>query len=128
MDSEHVDISAKVKIYLVISIYLLFWGYQTWTLTKLLTKKLEVFHVRCLRRTLKIRWDDVREQIIRNSHVRKKFLNIETIEDIISKRRLIFIGEIIRMKCKCVPARLIPAFQVEKTIRQTKYHCTAFIY
>ena len=37
--------------------------------------------MRCLRRTLKIRWDDVREQIIRNSHVRKKFLNIETIKD-----------------------------------------------
>ena len=70
--------------------------------------------MRCLRRILKIRWDDVREQRIRHSHVRKKFLNIETIENIISKRRLIFIGKIIRMKCKCVPARLIFAFQMEK--------------
>ena len=40
--------------------------------------------MRYLRRILKIRWDDAREQVIRNSHVRKKFINIETIETIIS--------------------------------------------
>ena len=44
----------------------------------------------------------------------KTFLNIDTIENIISKIRLIFIGKIIRMKCKCVPARLISAFQMGK--------------
>ena len=75
-------------------------------------KKVEVFHMRCLRWILKIRWDDVSEQRIRNLYVRKKFLNIKTIEIIISKRRLIFIGKIIRMPCKCVPARLISTFQI----------------
>ena len=70
--------------------------------------------MRCLGQILKIRWDDVREQRIRNLHVRKKFLNIETIENNISKRRLILFVKIIRMKCKCVPARLISAFQMEK--------------
>ena len=113
-DSEHVDTSAKIKIYLAIPITLLLWGCQTWALTKVLTKKLEVFHMRCLRRILKIKWNDVREQKIRNSHVRKSFLNIDTLEYIISKRRLTFIGKIIRMKCKSVPARLISAFQMEK--------------
>ena len=70
--------------------------------------------MRCLRRILKIRWDDVRELKIRNSHVRKNFNNIDTIKNIISKRRLIFIGEIIRMTCKGVPVRLIFAFQMER--------------
>ena len=72
----------------------------------------------CLRQILKIRYDDVREQKIRNSHVRKKFLNIETIENIISKRRLISIEKIIRMSCKCVPSTLISTFQMKKD-RQT---------
>ena len=45
----------------------------------------------CLRQILKIRWDDVKELRIRNSHIKKQFHNIETIENIISKRRLIFI-------------------------------------
>ena len=60
-DSEHVDISAKGQIYFAIPINLLLWGCQTWALTKVLTKKLEAFHMRCLRRILKIRWDDVRK-------------------------------------------------------------------
>ena len=113
-DSEHIDISAKVQIYLVIPINLILWSCQTWAVTKVVTKKLEVFHIRCLRRILKIRWDNVRELKIRNSRVRKNFNNIGTIENIISKRRLIFIGEIIRMKGNCVPARLISTFQMEK--------------
>ena len=62
-----------------------------------MTKNLEVFHIRCFKRILKSRWDDVRELKIRNSHVRNKFNNLDTIENIISKRRLIFIGKIIRM-------------------------------
>ena len=70
--------------------------------------------MRCLTRILKIRWDDVREQRMRNSHVRTKCLNIETIENINSKRRLIFIGKVIRTKCKCVPVILISAVQMEK--------------
>ena len=65
-DSELVDISAKGQIYLVIPIDLLLWGCQTWALTKVLTKKLEAFHMRCLRRILKIRWDDVRKLKIQN--------------------------------------------------------------
>ena len=70
--------------------------------------------MRCLTRILKIRWDDVREQRMRNSHVRTKCLNIETIENINSKRRLIFIWKVIRTKCKCVPVILISAVQMEK--------------
>ena len=108
--SEYVGISAKVQIYLAIPVNLLLWGCQTLCLTKFLAKKLEVFNMRSLRRILKIRWDDFRELKIKNSHVRKKFNNADTIENIISKRRLIFIGKIIFMPYQCVPARLMCAF------------------
>ena len=37
-DSENIDKSAKVQIYLAIPINLLLWGCQTWALTKVLTK------------------------------------------------------------------------------------------
>ena len=53
-DLEHVDISAKVKIYLAIPINLSLWGCQTWALIKVLTNKLEVLHMRCLRRILRL--------------------------------------------------------------------------
>jgi len=42
-DSEHVDISAKVNIYLTISIILLLWGCQTWPHTNSLINVFEVF-------------------------------------------------------------------------------------
>ena len=64
-----------------------------------------------LRRILKIKWDDIRELKIKNVQVREKFRNIDTIENIISKRRHIFIGNIIRMPYKYVPARLISTFK-----------------
>ena len=38
-DSDHVDIGAKVLIYLAIPVNSLLWGNQTWALTKVLTKK-----------------------------------------------------------------------------------------
>ena len=110
-DSDHVDISAKVYIYPAIPVNSLLRGCQIWTLIQILAKKLEVFHIRYLRRILKIKWDDVRELKIKNVQVRYKFKNIDTIENIISKRRLIFIWKILRMPCKYVPARFISAFQ-----------------
>ena len=55
------DIGAKDLIYLAIPVNLLRWGCQSWALTKFLPKQLEVFHMRRIRRILKIKWDDVRE-------------------------------------------------------------------
>ena len=70
--------------------------------------------MRCLKRILNIRWNGVRELKIINLHVRKKFNNIDTIKNTISKRSSIFIGEIIRIPYKFVPAKLISAFQMRK--------------
>ena len=108
------DIGAKDLIYLVILVNLLRWGCQSWALTKFLPKQLEVFHMRRIRRILKIKWDDVRELKIKNVQVGEKFKNIDTIENIISKRRIIFIGKIIRMPCKYISARFISVFQRNK--------------
>ena len=39
-DSDHVDIGAKVNIYLAIPVNLLLWECQSWALTKILKKNL----------------------------------------------------------------------------------------
>ena len=46
---------------------------------------------------------------------RKKFYNIDSVENQISKRRLHFLGKVIRMPCKKIPAGLMSAFM--KNIR-----------
>ena len=63
--------------------------------------------MRCLRRILKIRWDDVREEKITNKSVWQKFFDIKKIEIQIAKRRLHFVGRIVRMSDDKVPTTLI---------------------
>ena len=70
--------------------------------------------MRYLRRILKINWDDVRELMIKNVQVGDNFKNIDTIKNIISKGRLIFIGKVIRMPYKCVLVRLVSAIQTNR--------------
>ena len=116
-DSDHVDIGAKVLIYLAIPVNLLPLGMLISGFNKSSNKKKEVFHMKYLRRLLKIKWDDLRELKIKNIQVRENFKNVDTIENIISKRRLIFIGKVIRMPCKCVQVRLISPFHTNMTFR-----------
>ena len=108
--SKQVDLHSKYLIYQAIPINLLLWGCESWALTKVLISKLEVFHNRCIRSILQIKWDEVREFKITNVQIRKKFHNIDSIENQVSKRRLHFLGKVIRMPCKKIPARLISAF------------------
>ena len=69
-------------------------------------EKLEVFNLRYTRRNLGISWDNVRDS---NVQVRKRFNNIKSVELQISKRRLAFLGKIIRITNDKIPARLLSA-------------------
>ena len=70
---------------------------------------MEVFHLRCIRRILVISRDNVREEKISNVHVRKRFDNIRNVELHIAKRRLTFLGKIIRMSNNNIPTGLLSA-------------------
>ena len=79
---------------------------------------MEVFHMRCLRRILDIMWSDVVDNKISNKNVRTSFNNIRKVESLIAKRRLLFVGKIIRMPCKKRHVRLISAFQYKKELKE----------
>ena len=51
---------------------------------------------------------------IKNIQVREKVKNIDTIENIISKRSIIFIGKVIRIPCKYVQTKLFSSYQTKK--------------
>ena len=72
--------------------------------------------MRCLRRTLGVKWSDVVDNKISNKNVRTYFNNTRKVELLIAKRRLLFVGKIIKMPCKKIPARLIPAFHYKKDL------------
>ena len=85
---------------------------------KYLINKLEVFHMRCLRRILGIKWSDVVDNKISNKNIRTFFSNVRKVESLIAKRRLLFVGKIIRMPCKKRHVRLISAFQYKKELKE----------
>ena len=96
-------------IFISVQFNLLLWGCESWATNLDVLKKLEVFHLRCIRKKLGISWDNVRDEKISNLQVRKKFNNIKTVEMQIAKRRLTFLGKIIRMNNDNISARLLSA-------------------
>jgi hypothetical protein len=58
----------------------------------------ELFHHSTIKRNLSIRWQQVREDRIRNKQVRFCFFNIPKIESFINKRTATYVGKIARSK------------------------------
>ena len=50
------------------------------------------------------------EEKLTNVSIRKNFNNIRNIDSLIAKRRLIFLGKIMRLPGSNIPSRLISAF------------------
>ena len=50
------------------------------------------------------------EEKLTNVSIRKNFNNIRNIDSLITKRRLIFLGKIMRLTGSNIPSRLISAF------------------
>ena len=56
--NRNLKLTTKIKVYQAIVLSILLYGSETWTLYSKHLKKLNVFHLRCLRRVLHITWQD----------------------------------------------------------------------
>jgi hypothetical protein len=72
------------------------WGCETWALKEEEKRMLELFHHGVIRRILWISRQRVRDEKITNSAVRKKFLNIPTMMNIVKIRVLKYICKVVR--------------------------------
>ncbi len=75
---------------------ILLWGCETWSMRKALANKLEVFLSCSIRRILHVLITRVKEERIRNEHVRRMFYDIPRVGNMIAARQMDFIGKIIR--------------------------------
>ena len=75
---------------------LLLWGCETWSMRQALANKLEVFLHRNIRHILCVSITNVRENHIKNEHVRRMFYDIPRVSNMIAARQLDFIGKTIR--------------------------------
>ena len=101
-DRKDIQIETKMKIYNTAVLPTLLYASETWCLTKNITSKLEVFQMSCLRNIAGIS----KRRHTTNIEVRNICCKQPTIEDIVQKNRLRWLGHIFRMKddsfCKLV--------------------------
>ena len=102
-NNRNIYTSTKIRIYKSAVVTILTYGSETWNTTQKQMKRIEVFHQRCLRRILKIKWF----HRVRNADVLNQ-AQITSAETLISAMRLRWFGHVVRM-----PGDRLPKFLVD---------------
>jgi len=94
--------NTKIRIYKAAVMTILLYGCEVWNTTKKQMKRFEVFHQRCLRRILTIKWFNR----VKNVDVLNR-ARINSIETFIAAMRLRWYGHVVRMPDERLPKYLI---------------------
>ena len=102
LNQHNIQLSTKLKVYRTIVLTSLLYGCETWTVYKKHLKQLEKFHTKSLRSIMSIHWQDR----VTNLEVldRAKMISIEAM---ILKARLRWVGHVIRMDDHRLPKQLL---------------------
>ena len=103
------DLSLKAKrlVYRAVVLGVLLYGAETMTIKLAHSKKLEVFHNRCMRAILGITSSRQIMERISSVQIRKRFGLEETVEDVIAARRLRWLVHISRMEDSRLPKKFL---------------------
>ncbi len=83
-DSPHLEIWSKYLLFCAIPMNILLWGCETWSMQKSLLDKLEVFLHCNICRILQVLMFKVKEERIKNEHVRCMFYDIPRVRNMIA--------------------------------------------
>ena len=106
MDSG-LSLRTKRLVYRAVVLGVLLYGSETWATKRVASRKIEVFHNRCLRNILGITKMQQRLGRISSVQVAKWFGMEESLEEMIAARRLWWLGHVARMNDDCTPKRLL---------------------
>ena len=102
LSQHNIRLSTKLKVYTAVVLPSLLYGCETWTPLRKHIKKLEKFHMRALRSILGICWQDR----VTNLEVLDR-TNSSSIESMLIKAQLRWVGHAIRMENYRMPRRLL---------------------
>ena len=102
LNQHNIRQSTKLKVYKAVVLTTLLYGSETWTWHRKHLNQLEVFHMRCLRSIMGIRWQDK----VTNLEVLQK-ANASSIEALVVKSQLRWTGHVIRMSENRLPKKLL---------------------
>jgi len=91
----------KVAVYRAVVLTSLLYGCETWTCYRRHIKKLDQFHLRCLRRLLDVRWEDrvTNQEVLRRAA-------LPGMEALIMRSQLRWSGHVMRMEDSRLPKQL----------------------
>ncbi|KAI2644494.1 hypothetical protein H4Q32_028042 [Labeo rohita] len=98
----------RLCVYQACILSTLLYGSETWTTYARHERKLNSFHMRCLRRILQIKWQDR----VPNTEVLER-ANMSTLHAVLSERRLRWLGHVKRMDAGRIPKDLLYGELVE---------------
>ena len=107
---DTVDKFSKHLIFCAIPCNLLLWGCEIWEIREKTLKKWEVFLHINIRKILRIATTMVIDEKITNESVRKRFFNTPTIRHQLARRKLTFIGKVVRNSEDQIPTKLLTAW------------------
>ena len=93
---------AKIRIYRAAVLTVLLYGSETWSTIKSHVHRVEVFHQRCLRRIMRIKWFSKT-----SNEIVLQRAGIENVATFISRNRLRWFGPVVRMPSECLPKKLL---------------------
>jgi hypothetical protein len=89
---------------------LLLWGCESWSMQKSLLDKLEVFLHCNIHWILQVLMFKVKEERIRNKHVRRMFFDIPQVRNMIAAQQMDFIGSVVRAPHNRPAQRMLTAW------------------
>lgn len=101
-DNKRLTLKTKIQIYRACVLSTLLYSSETWTPYSGHVRRLNVFHLRCLRKLMGIRWQDK----ITNTEVLKR-ADLPSIMGTLSIRRLRWLGHVRRMDSSRIPKQVL---------------------
>ncbi|XP_063586343.1 uncharacterized protein LOC134763723 [Penaeus indicus] len=101
-ENKHLSVPVKIQVYRVCVVSTLLYGRESWATYAHQEHKLQVVHMRCLRRILSIRWHDK----ISNSKVLES-AGIQQMQTLLRQKRLRWLGHVHRMDENRIPRALL---------------------
>ena len=99
-----ISIKTKLSVYRAVVLPSLLYGCETWTCYRRHTKKLDQFHVRCLRKVLRVSW----KEHVPNQEI-LRWAELTGIEAMLNQAQLRWSGHVTRMDDSRLPKQLFHA-------------------
>ena len=101
-ENNKLSTKVKIRIYEICMLTSLLYCSETWTTYARHDRKLNSFHLRCLRRILKVRW----QEKIPDTEILQRS-GLTHVETMIMQKRLRWLGHVARMDDRCIPKAIL---------------------